>query len=77
MDTPVRSRMMRDLTKKHRLVGMTKSEVISLLGPPTPTDKWRHYDLIYVIGPDGIDDKWLLFKLDDRGRVVGYVITVD
>jgi hypothetical protein len=69
--------MMRDLEKKHPLVGMSKSEVLSLLGPPTPTDKWRGYDLIYVIGPSGIDYEWLLLHLDDRELVADYLVTSD
>jgi hypothetical protein len=69
--------MVRDLEKRHPLVGMAKGEVLSLLGPPTPTDKFKGYDLIYVIGPNGIDFLWLLFHVDDHGRVSDYRVTTD
>jgi hypothetical protein len=75
--TMARYQMVRDLERKHPLVGMTKSEVVTLLGPPTPTDKWRAYDLIYVIGPNEIDFLWLLFKLDEHGRVSDYAVRTD
>lgn len=72
-----RAEMAEDLVASGRLLGKSRSEVVALLGAPTPTDKWRDYDLIYVIGPDLIDFEWLLIRLDGRGRVADVHIRSD
>jgi hypothetical protein len=33
-----------------RLKGMTRSEVVALLGPPPPADKFDDHGLVYVLG---------------------------
>jgi hypothetical protein len=56
-----------------RLNGMTKSEVLELLGPPPPTDKFDDHGLVYVLGPErgsiSLDYEWLLVDFDSAGRV--------
>ncbi|WP_072378682.1 hypothetical protein [Novosphingobium sp. NDB2Meth1] len=76
-----RANIMPDLVRKHRLYGMTRTEVVALLGPPTPTDKWAGSDMVYVLGNDGsllpIDHAWLTLTLDKQERVVSFKQTVD
>lgn len=75
-----RAEMLDDFLAQHRLKGMTRAEVVALLGEPTPTDKWDGAHMIYVLGNDGsyfgIDHAWLLIDLDARGRVASYRRTV-
>jgi outer membrane protein assembly factor BamE (lipoprotein component of BamABCDE complex) len=69
---PVRDAMVDDLVRSGRLKGMTRAQVVDLLGEPTPTDKFRDYDMVYWLGPDRtytpIDSSWLVITLAD-GRV--------
>ena len=72
-----RAEMLPDFLKRYPLEGRTRSEVIGLLGEPTPTDKWNNADMIYVLGNDGgdyvaIDHEWLLIDLNQRQRVLSY-----
>lgn len=71
--------MARALVSEDRLDGLTRSEVESLLGPPTPTDKWQEWDLIYVLGPTqyGVDYEWLVIRLGEDGKVTEYQLTAD
>lgn len=73
--------MVASLFEQHPLRGMDRAEVVSLLGPPTPTDKWDGAEMIYVLGPDGglfaIDHEWLLIELDDHDRVSSYRVVSD
>ena len=72
-DEPVRLRMIDDLLRKRTLVGISRSEVISLLGTPPLTEYFRYYDLVYWLGPErrlfGIDSEWLAVKFDGENRV--------
>jgi outer membrane protein assembly factor BamE (lipoprotein component of BamABCDE complex) len=72
----VRADMLPDFLKRYPLIGRTRSEVVALLGEPTPTDKWDSAEMIYVLGNDGsymaIDHEWLLIDLDHRQRVVSF-----
>lgn len=76
-----RADMLQDLLRRYPLEGRTRTEVISLLGNPTQTDKWEGADMIYVLGNDGsympIDNAWLLVDLDDRERVISVRQVVD
>jgi len=51
------------------LVGMTRPEVLALLGPPSPTDKWEDRGLVYVLEPAALDFDWLLVDFDSAGKV--------
>lgn len=68
------------LFAEHSLEGMSRAEVIELLGEPTRTDKWRDWDMIYVLGPTSympIDNEWLVIRLDQAGFVTDYDVTAD
>lgn len=72
--------MVQTLLTQHSLKGLSRSEVVELLGEPTPTDKWEEWDMIYVLGPTEytpIDHEWLVINLDEAGRVSDYEITAD
>lgn len=74
-----RYRMHRDLVRKHGLVGMTRAEVVDVLGPPTATNYFREWELVYWMGPEpgfGVDSVWLLMRLEDD-RVTEYSVTTD
>jgi hypothetical protein len=69
------------LTSSNRLRGMTRSEVIALLGGPTDTDKFQDHGLIYVLGPERgfirIDYEWLAIDFDPAGRVSNVTVVSD
>lgn len=71
-----RADMLPDLLARYQLKGMSRQQVVALLGPPTTTDKWRGADMIYVLGNDGsifaIDNEWLFIKLDLHDRVASF-----
>lgn len=72
---PPRVRMVDDLLARHRLKGMPRERVLSLLGPPTygePTDKEWGYEL----GPShralfDFTTGYLVLHLNRDGRVAG------
>src|SRR5262245_35322630 len=69
---PARLRMVDDLLRRHRLVGMAQAEVDELLGVPPRTGYFRDYDYVYWLGPErgfiSIDSEWLVLKFE-QGRV--------
>lgn len=81
LETRERANMAASLLEEHPLKGLDRTEVVALLGPPTPTDKWEGTEMIYVLGPDGglmaIDHEWLLIELDQQGRVSAYRVVSD
>jgi len=70
---PIRLRMVDDLLAKHNFLGMTRKQIDDLLGPRTPTDKFRDWDLVYWLGPERgsirIDSEWLVFRFDKDDKV--------
>ena len=77
---PLRIRMVDDMLKKHNLVGMTKENLIALLGVPPKTDYFSSYDFVYWLGPErgflSIDSEWLVIKLEN-GTVVEALVVRD
>jgi len=64
-----------------RLQGMTRPEVVALLGQPADTDKFRRHSMTYVLGPERglfrIDDEWLAIDLDPSGKVSSVAVVRD
>jgi hypothetical protein len=69
------------MTSSGRLEGMTRAEVIALLGEPTDTEKFKERGLIYVLGPERgfirIDYEWLAIDFDSSGRVSNVAVVSD
>ncbi len=65
-----RIKMIDSLLKSHQLIGKTKPEIDSLLGPPTNTGHFREYDYVYWLGPErgtfSIDSEWLAIRFKDN-----------
>lgn len=72
--------MLESLLSEHHLVGMTREEVVALLGPSDWENRFGYGDLNYVLGPEegfiSIDMEWLTLDFKD-GRVVDVRITRD
>src|SRR4030095_3738359 len=76
-----RYRIADHLVGSGRLIGMSKSDVVGLLGPPADADKFTDHGLVYVLGPErgwiSIDYEWLLVDFDSAGRVNSAVVVSD
>jgi outer membrane protein assembly factor BamE (lipoprotein component of BamABCDE complex) len=77
----IRAPMAESLIAQCKLRGMTRKQIVQILGQPTKTNYFREYDLVYVLGPErgfiSIDYEWLVIKLGPDGRVVNYLIVTD
>jgi outer membrane protein assembly factor BamE (lipoprotein component of BamABCDE complex) len=62
----VRLEMVDDLLRRYKLVGMSRTELETLLGKPPPTAYFNNYDYVYWLGPErgfiSIDSEWLCVK---------------
>lgn len=69
----VRGCMVDDLLERHELRGMTRAQVVGLIGEPDTTRDLPEYDLVYWLGPQrgliGTDSEYLVMKLDKTHRV--------
>ena len=81
----IRLRMVDDLLHHHRLRGMSREEVVSLLGMPSEVNYFRNYDVVYRLGSGrghfGLNsgqpflihtiafEWWLAIKFGRNGRV--------
>jgi hypothetical protein len=61
------------LVESETLKGKAKVAVLAMLGPPTETDKFKDYALVYWLGAErgfiGIDSEWLVVNFDKSGTV--------
>lgn len=78
----IRQRMVDDLLRSHPLVGRSRAEVESLIGPPDVTAYFREYDMVYMLGQQrnsflAIDSEWLVIKLDALCRVTEARLVTD
>jgi hypothetical protein len=82
-----RTKIVADFLKKHKLIGMTEEEIISLLGEEEHYANTRtsfkisntYFDpentIVYYLGVDYMDDMWLIISLTN-GIVSSYCIDV-
>ena len=77
-----RTDMIDDLLRTHNLIGLTESEVLSLLGPNSNDQGAFTADnrYVYYLGPErglfSIDSEWLLIDFSN-GIVSDYSLTTD
>jgi hypothetical protein len=66
----IRVRMIDSLLRKHTLVGMTRTQIDSLLGTPNKTSYFSDYEYVFWLGPErgfmSIDSEWLALKFKDN-----------
>jgi len=76
----LRVRMVDDLLRTHKLVGMSRAQLEGLLGVPPATEYFREYDYVYWLGPErgpfSIDSEWLVVKCA-QGFVVSAIVVTD
>ena len=69
----IRGCMVDDLLGAHELRGMTRAQVVALIGEPDRSDLFPEFDMVYWLGPQrgliGIDSEYLVLKLDKQDRV--------
>jgi len=64
----VKQRMLPDLLKKHKLMGLKVEEINQLLGKPPNSNYFKDYDYVYWLGPErgmGVDSEWLGIKFSN------------
>ena len=72
-----RYRMHKDLLIKHLLIGLTKEEILELLGPTESDNKFADATHVsYWLAPNFLDNEWLVLEFRNN-LVVGYKITSD
>ncbi len=77
----VRIRMVDDLLQRHSFRGMTREQVVALVGEPDKTEYFKEWDLVYWLGPEhgfiSMDSEWLVFHLDSQKKVTDLRIVGD
>lgn len=65
-----RLRMVDNLLENQTLEGMSKQDIIKLLGEPDETKSPQDFDMVYLLGqerrPNGVHSESLVFRLDDK-----------
>lgn len=77
----IRLEMVNDLIEHHLALGMSKSQVATLLGPATDTEKFNDFDFVYWLGVEqafaGIDSTWLVLKFDEANMLIEHKMLDD
>lgn len=68
----LRGRMTASLFSQHELVGMSKSQILALLGEPDQESDLSGWDMGYTVGYSIIDPIMLVFEFDAQWLVVKY-----
>ncbi len=80
-DNHVRLRMVEWLLRSGQLDGLTRPQVIAVLGQPDGGSYFKEWDFVYWLGPErghfGIDSEWLVIRLGPDGRVADYRVVRD
>lgn len=76
-----RLRMVEHLIASERLVGLTRAEIVSTLGPPDGTEYFSEWDMVYWLGPErsliSLDSEWLVIRFGRSDTVADYRIVSD
>jgi hypothetical protein len=78
----MRLRMVDDFLDENSIVGMSRDQVISLIGEPDQTKYFKSSEMVYMLGQEtdsyfAIDAQWLVLELNDSERVASYDIVTD
>jgi hypothetical protein len=80
-ETDVRLSMIDHLVRSGRLDGKSRKDVLSLLGPPTDTNYFADWHLVYRLGWQRglfrIDSEWLVIRFGASDTVSEYEVVVD
>lgn len=72
-ESEARQGMVDGFLQNHNPVGLTREEVVELLGEPPETTYFSDYDLVYWVGIERgfirIDSEWLVIRIDDNEKV--------
>lgn len=81
VDDQARIQMIEHLMWSKKLDGLSRSELVALLGPPSDAGYFRDRDYVYRLGDErglfSIDSEWLVVDVDAGGRVSQYEIVRD
>ena len=73
-----RRRMVVDLLRSHSFRGMTRDQVITIIGEPDQPGVLVGWHMAYYLGPPRgfgeIDAEWLIFRLNSQSYVIDYRI---
>jgi hypothetical protein len=73
---PIRIQMIDDLMKSRVLDGMSKAQVLHLLGEADNEGYFKDWDMVYWLGPErspiSIDSEWLVIRFDSEEKVLEY-----
>ena len=76
-----RVEMVDSLIRSRRLDGLSKAQVMELLGQPSDDGYFDEWDMVYRLGSERglfrIDSEWLVIRLGVQGRVSEYRIQRD
>ena len=60
---------------------MSREQAIQILGDPDKTAYFKHWDMVYWLGPErsfiSIDSEWLVFRLDAQKKISEYQVVRD
>jgi len=72
-DNPVRLQMVDSLLDQYHLQGMSREQIVALLGKPPETRYFKDSDFVYWLGPERgafrIDSEWLTIRFDQTKHV--------
>lgn len=76
-----RQEMVGSLLWSDTIEGMSRAEVLALLGPDCECGYFAEWDLVYWLGPErslvGIDSEWLVIDFDAAGRYDRHALVTD
>jgi len=81
VDDQARIHMIEHLMWSGKLNGLSHSDLVALLGPPSETPYFREHDYVYRLGDErslfSIDPEWLVLDVNASGRVSRYEVVRD
>ncbi|WP_158280043.1 hypothetical protein [Keratinibaculum paraultunense] len=74
--------MVDDLLEKHKILNMSKDDIIKLLGKPSDTQYFKEVDnIVYYLGAERglvrIDSEWLVIWFDEKDIAIDIKIMRD